>query len=100
MTEKKKNKCYRCGEIFDEADLIITLRVIPDQPHPIRIDWGIPRWAHYEIKRCPNCKSEHYNLKGHHFESDTIKTKNSKERIFSNSFEELKRSSKNNDGEK
>lgn len=63
MSEKKKIKCRWCGEIFDEADLIIEREVVPNQPESIGWGWGIPRWEDYEIKKCPNCKSRHYNLK-------------------------------------
>lgn len=38
MSEKKKIKCRWCGEIFDEADLIIEKEVVPNQPEPI--GWG------------------------------------------------------------
>ncbi len=92
--DKKKIRCQRCGAIFYEVDLIIT-EGEADTSILLSYDWGVPVWYREKIKRCPNCKSINYNVKGHHFESDTIKIENSKERIFSNSFEELKKRSKN-----
>lgn len=53
---KKKRKCQTCGEIFDEADIIIETKVVPNQSHPIGWDWGIPRWEEYDIEKCPKCK--------------------------------------------
>ena len=40
-------------QIFDEADLIITIE--KDTDTLLGWDWGIPRWRYYEIKKCPNC---------------------------------------------
>lgn len=57
MSEKKKIKCRWCGEIFDEADLIIEKEVVPNQPEPIGWGQGIPRWEEYKIEKCPKCKS-------------------------------------------
>lgn len=59
---KKKIKCRYCGEIFDEADLLIS-EGEADTNMLLSYDWGVPIWYREEIRRCPHCKCTYYEIK-------------------------------------
>lgn len=50
--EKKEIKCQFCGEIFNEADLIIKTETTDILSG---LNWGVPSWETYEVGYCPNC---------------------------------------------
>ena len=54
MSEKKEIKCELCGKTFNITDLIIKTE--EDTDIFLGLNWGIPRWKTYVIKKCPNCR--------------------------------------------